>query len=105
MGVVELKQAFESGVASLMVRPLASISEREVLPTDVHRVDNRNRTLGASPKWARSGSRRLERRYIKAEIDAHLFYHIEATVPTIQNPLWHFANLNLRTINKFQNIT
>jgi hypothetical protein len=70
-----------------MVRPLASISEREAKPTDVHEVDNRNRTLGASPKWARSGSRRLERRDIKAEIDVHLFYLIEASVPTIHNLL------------------
>jgi hypothetical protein len=70
-----------------MVRPLASISEREAKPTDVHEVDNRNRTLGASPKWARSGSRRLERRDIKAEIDVHLFYHNEGIVPTIHNLL------------------
>ena len=31
-----------------MVRPLASASEREVLPTDVHGVDHRKSALGAS---------------------------------------------------------
>ena len=70
-----------------MVRPLASDSEREATPTDVHEVDNRKSALGASPKWARSGSRRLERRDIKAEIDAYLFCYNEATVPTIHNLL------------------
>ena len=41
------------GGASMMVRPLASDSERTEW-ADVHGVDNRKRTLGASPKWARS---------------------------------------------------
>ena len=78
---------FETGGASLMLRPLASVSEREALPTDVHEVDNRKSSLGASPKRARSGSRRLERRDIKAEIDVHLFYPNEVTVPIIQHLL------------------
>ena len=58
-------------------------SERKAEPTDVHGVDNRQRTLGASPKRARSGSRRLERRDIKAEIDVHLFCYNEDTVPSL----------------------
>ena len=70
-----------------MLRPLASDSEREATPTDVHGVDHRQSSLGASPKWARSGSRRLERRDIKAEIDDHLFCSIEDTVPTIHHLL------------------
>ena len=46
--VVELMWIFCGvGGASLMVRPLASVSEREAEPTDVHGVDNRNSTLGA----------------------------------------------------------
>ena len=55
----------------MMFRPLASVSERTER-SDVHGVDHRKRTLGASPKWARSGSRRLERRDIKAEIEDNL---------------------------------
>ena len=70
-----------------MLRLLASDSEREAWPTDVHGVDHRQSPLGASPKWARSGSRRLERRDIKTEIDADLFCHIEATVPIIHHLL------------------
>ena len=31
----------------MMVRPLASVSEREALPTDVHEVDHRKSSLGA----------------------------------------------------------
>ena len=62
-------------------------SEREAAPTDVHGVDHRKSPLGASPKWARSGSRRLERRDIKVEVDDHLFCHNEDTVPTIYNLL------------------
>jgi hypothetical protein len=61
-----------------MVRPLASEARANNV-SDVHEVDNRNSSLGASPKWARSESRRLERRDIKAEIDDHLFSYIEAT--------------------------
>ena len=72
-----------------MFRPLASDSEREAKPTDVHEVDNRNSPLGASPKWARSDHR--ERRDIKAEIDVHLFCHNEEPVPIIHNLLWRFA--------------
>ena len=65
-----------------MSRPLASEARANIV-SDVHGVDNRKSTLGASPTWARSGSRRLERRDIKAEIDALLFCSIEDTVPTI----------------------
>ena len=46
-GVVELMRFFESGGASMMSRPLASVSERESGPTNVHEVDNRNGSLGA----------------------------------------------------------
>ena len=85
--VVEFGWACEVGGESLMDRPLASVSEREALPTDVHGVDNRKSSLRASPEWARSGHRRWERRDIKVEIDAYLFCHNEATVPTIHNLL------------------
>ena len=87
LGVVEFGLDCVTGGASPILRPLASDSEREALPTDVHGVDHGKSSLGASPKWARSGSRRLERRDIKAEIDVHLFCQIEATAPTIHNPL------------------
>jgi hypothetical protein len=36
-----------AGGASWMVRPLASDSEREALPTDVHGVDHKRSALGA----------------------------------------------------------
>ena len=39
---------------------------------------------------------RFQRRDIKAEIDIHLFCHIEATVPTLHNLLWRMANSNLQ---------
>ena len=68
-----------------MFRPSASEARANNVG-DVHGVDHRPRTLGARPKWARSGNRRLERRDIKAEIDAHLFYSFEDTVPIIHNP-------------------
>ena len=45
--VVELMWDSGVGGASWMPRPLASVSEREAEPTDVHGVDNRKRTLGA----------------------------------------------------------
>ena len=35
------------GGASMMVRPLASDSEREALPTDVHEVDHKRSALVA----------------------------------------------------------
>ena len=47
LGVFEFGWAYESGGDSMILRPLASDSEREAGPTDVHEVDNRYRTLGA----------------------------------------------------------
>ena len=84
--VVEFMWLCGAGEASWMTRPLASDSERTEW-SDVHGVDNRKSSLGASPEWARSGHRRWERRDIKVEIDAYLFCHNEATVPTIHNLL------------------
>ena len=46
--VVELMWIFlRFGGASWMLRPLASVSEREAWPTDVHEVDNRKSSLEA----------------------------------------------------------
>ena len=84
LAVVEFTRIAESGGESMMVRPLASEARANNV-SDVHGVDNRNSTLGASPKWARSDHR--ERRGIKAKIDVHLFCLIEEPVPSIHNLL------------------
>jgi hypothetical protein len=86
LGVVEFGWAYETGGASLMVRPLASEARANIV-SDVHGVDHRQSALGASPKRARSEHLRWERRDMKAEIDAYLFCFIEASVPTLHNLL------------------
>jgi hypothetical protein len=85
--VVEFGWAVWAGGASLMLRPLASEARGRLSRPTSTKWTIGKRTLGASPTWARSGSRRLERRDIRAEIDEHLFCPIEDTVPTIQNLL------------------
>ena len=45
--VVEFMPLCGVGGESKILRPLASVSEREATPTEVHEVDHRNRTLGA----------------------------------------------------------
>jgi hypothetical protein len=46
LGVVEFGWAYETGGASLMVRPLASEARANIV-SDVHGVDNRKGTSGA----------------------------------------------------------
>ena len=72
-----------------MVRPLASDSEREAKPTEVHEVDHKRSTLGQGScvRLTRSEHRRWERRDIKAEIEDHLFCLIEEPVPRTHPPL------------------
>ena len=62
--------------------------------SDVHGVDHQKKSFRESHKWVRNGSRRLEWRDIKAEIDAHRFCHNEDTVPKIQNLLWRITHFN-----------
>ena len=81
-----------------MPRFLASDSEREAnRPMSTEWIIKEAlQGQGSCVRLTRSGRRRLERRDIKAEIDAYLFCLIEDTVPTIHNILWRFAISNIR---------
>ena len=92
--IIESTRLYETGGASLMLRPLASEARgRHCRPTSTEwTIEKGLQGQGSCVRLTRSDHR--ERRDIKAEIVDHLFCHNEATVPTIHHLLWRIANPN-----------
>ena len=79
-----------------MLRPLSSEARgRQGRPTSTKwTIKEALQGQGSCVQMTRSGHRRWERRDIKAEIDVHLFCHIEGSVPIIHHLLQRIAKSN-----------